>query len=222
MLESKFARAILSQLPVVAPHADIEAELLLSGQKPIGFVSLYPDDYRPVESDFGLLDEEATKKLRDNLNRVYYEIEMHARLDEQVAKGNLKSVDVLYKNPDGSPLVNRFYCQPEREDEMKFIAMIHQKKADHEPLTKSEHDHFAKKDMGLHLGYRKRDVMLFSLTQGGPMSRFIPDAAIIALRNIGGRFGHPALQETLIEKAREKCQEKGISLKTQIPKPKSY
>ena len=217
MLKSRFAKAVLAQLPVIGPHADIEAELLLAGIKPIGWVSVYRDDYYPQERDFDFasLDADKKKKLSEGLKKTRHEIDMRRKLDEEVTKGNLKSVDVHYpgRDPNDKGSISRVYCQPEHEQEMRMVAAVSQKFANREPLTPEEDKNLAKKDMGEYLGYRKRDTMLFRLVNDRSISKFVPDVVLDAIYAVNEAVVQPALRDILLDKAEKQCAKKGIVLK---------
>jgi hypothetical protein len=100
MVFSKLRQAFYAALPVVGPHAGIEAQLLLGGVKPIGWLSSYSEDYVPKT--------EVERK----------EYEAYKKLDEAVAQGRLKRVDVVCHGKDDlCPSIVPHYYQPDKEQE---------------------------------------------------------------------------------------------------------
>ncbi|MBL8846814.1 MAG: hypothetical protein JNN24_13680 [Hyphomicrobium zavarzinii] len=94
----KLTDKFLATLPVIGPHAGIEAELLLAKRKPIGGPFLIADDSDPKKMCRSIL--------KASLDRI--------RLDEAVENGRLSSVDL---NSDG--LTFRYYCQSDQHEQLK-------------------------------------------------------------------------------------------------------
>jgi len=96
---SKLKQQFLAAFPVIGPHSNIEAELMLAGTKPIaqyGLFDLPPN--APVQFK---------KEVHDRL-----------RLDRAVADGLLVSTDRTFEFEEGYPVTFRFFAQPENEQEM--------------------------------------------------------------------------------------------------------
>ena len=93
----------LAAFPVIGPHADIEGELMLAGQKPIALF----DVFTPHPND----DFERKKMCYDRL-----------RMDQAVTNGTLVSADREITQEDGESFTMRFFAQPEKEQEMLEFA----------------------------------------------------------------------------------------------------
>ena len=78
--------SVAGSLPVIGPHAGIEADLLLAGKKPLGWVIVEPDD-ATFQDPFDQAEHEGRKKL-----------------DEAVRQGKLKSMDVIVHRGRPPPL----------------------------------------------------------------------------------------------------------------------
>lgn len=137
---SNLRRHFLNAMPVIGPHADIEAELLLAGIKPVGFLFVFRDE----EKEF--LQDWRSKKL-------YRDVKI---LDQAVTQGKLKSMDMPL---NGSGIL-RYYCQPGKERLMKIAA---DGNAGDEEAQKLSSWHKI-------LGYRRRDELFFNFCQRLPMS----------------------------------------------------
>jgi hypothetical protein len=131
-LLGKLKRDFLAALPVIGPHADIEAELLLAGIKPVGWLWIYPDD--ETFKNWRMRKEQRDRKI----------------LDRAVAEGKLKSIDTVRDNIP----VRRFYCQPGREEDMQWV------KAIEDGDENAARD--CKKEWNELYGYRKRDVLFYN------------------------------------------------------------
>ncbi len=171
-LRNKF----LSQLPVVGPHADIEAELMLAGLKPITWTVVVPED----------------KHIEDL--RIKIRHEGRKRLDEAVKEGKLIAIDVEQALPQdpGNLTIIRHYAQPENEDKLKRIAAFNTNAFNGEPSSID-----LGVDMGYHLGYRKRDILFFNWIIN---SRLLPDKLKEKIIDIN-RYSQIALRERLLEQA---------------------
>lgn len=130
---SKLKRDFTACLPVIAPHADIEAELLLAGIKPIGFFV----EIKPEHAS----DPQQAKRAIDI-----------AKLDDSVLLGHLKKTSI--KNHHG--MIIHYYCQPESEDRMHILAAEMLRTNDPQ-----EKDKTLRVDLGAELGYRLRDRLLW-------------------------------------------------------------
>ncbi len=128
---SRLKEHFYAAMPVIGPHAGIDAELMLAGKKPICILPVF--EYNP--------NEEFIYKKR-NYDRL--------RLDKAVEEGQLVSTDRFIQGGDQrNDFTMRFYAQPHKEQEMKEFADNY---LNFEKL---------KKDHGRYLGYRRRDVMLW-------------------------------------------------------------
>ncbi len=164
---------VAAQLPVIGPHAGIEPALLLSGHKPLGWI-------------FAYTDPEMIARISGEPRREY---EIQLELDAAVAAGKLKSFDVVIMR-DGLTSTTRHYCQPQFEEEMRFIARINERL-----FNRQQPDEALKKSFGDYLGYRKRDQMLWRILPDLPK----PVAAVIA--KISRDIVQPAYQQHMLNKA---------------------
>lgn len=140
--------SLAGQLPVIGPHANIEARLLLAGKKPLGWVLVEPDEL-VFDNPSAQAEHEARKGL-----------------DEAVRAGKIIAEDVLvYRLSDANgvvrersePLNFRHYCQPGHEKDLEAVVAYNRKAFNHEEPDGS----LLKKDFGEYLGYRKRDIKLW-------------------------------------------------------------
>lgn len=131
----------LARPGIIGPHAGYEADLLISGAKPIGFVAFHDKDW-PALTASDKKDQEDT-----------------IRLSEAVSRGLLRSCEVAVFDENRTDFwLMRFYCQPEYELDMREMA------AAYAPLwAKLSQDlHLPlKKDTGEYLGYTKNDLKLW-------------------------------------------------------------
>jgi len=150
---SKLKRHFLATLPVLGPHNFIEAELLLSGQKPVGRFEVDEE----ILADFGkkhvvipkCYPQEGVKK---NIYSYIDGIIVTRKLDKAVAEGKL----ISQKFDDDERGTWYYYGQLDQEDTMK--ALIALDKAD-EPGACLTHS----TERGALLGYRKRDCLFFRI-----------------------------------------------------------
>lgn len=167
--------AVAAQMPVIGPHAGIEPALLLSGHKRMGWIPAFTDP-------------ETIPHLIGEARREY---DIQKELDDAVAAGKLKSIDVVYK-PQGNFLGGtvRHYCQPQFEEEMRFIARINEKLFNHE-----RPDEALKKSFGDYLGYRKRDQLLWKVLPD------LPEPVAKAVYALNRTVTQPAYQQHMLNKA---------------------
>ncbi len=161
--------SVAGSFPVIGPHDGIEAELMLAGKKPLTWSPVIP-----AEAYEGL----TPKMLEGTLAGDFM------KLEEGVRQGKLKSMDVVVhryrdfatgeiKN-NLKPEIYRHYCQPGKEEDMKRMAAFNQKLFNFEEPDYS----LLQKDIGTYLGYRDKDVQLWSRGLRQPLrqaSRFIQD-----------------------------------------------
>ncbi len=167
--------AVAAQIPVIGPHAGIEPALLLSGHKRLGWIP-------------ALTDPEVIERIRGEARREY---DIQKELDDAVAAGKLKSLDVVYKQ-QGNFLGGtvRHYCQPQFEEEMRLIARINEKL-----FNREQPDEKLGKSFGDYLGYRKRDQLLWKILPDLP--RPVQDAIYALNRTVA----QPAYQQHMLHKA---------------------
>ncbi|MEZ0226168.1 MAG: GNAT family N-acetyltransferase [Alphaproteobacteria bacterium] len=169
--------SLLAQLPVIGPHgnAETEAELLLSGKKPMGWITVVPDNIDPFSPEYRRM------------------IAMEAKLDEAVREGRLKAVNVVVKRTPpggGAPMeyTTRHYCQPGLENDMARVAAYNQKvwngEAPAMPLEKR---------FGDYLGYRQRDQMLFEGLQ--KYNPYLPRSLVNTIYGLNRHYIQPAYLE---------------------------
>ena len=182
---------LLSQLPVIGPHSDIEGQLLLNGTKPMGWIDLLPPTADP---GFG----SNRKKL-----------ELQKQLDQAVEDGRLKSADVVVrlrgadgKPGAGPPCTFRHYCQPGNESDMEKMVVFNQK-----AFSGEQPDANLEKSFGDYLGYRKRDQMLFAAVM--KYGRHLPRTLMDAVYSLNEKVTQPAYQAEALKK------------KAQAPGPKA-
>jgi len=145
---------VVGNLAVIGPHFGIEAELLLAGKKPLGWLGsgVYPDEL--VFDDPALQAEHEGRK----------------KLDEAVRQGKLKSMDIIVHkarvNPYdvdsefqelSKPEIVRHYCQPGKEKDMETMVAYNEKAFNGEEPPVD----LLQKDIGTYLGYRDKDVKLW-------------------------------------------------------------
>ena len=168
-------RAFLSVFPVIGPHADIEAELLLAGKKPVA--SFVVDDF-----DDEQLSNLSQRSLKKHLDRL--------RLDDAVEFGKLISKDVKVNapRPDLQDQILRYYALPHEKDNLEKITRSH------ESILSGQEDGAPNADFGKIYGYRKRDTLLFNLII---TNRHIPQATKMAIISMNANC-QIALREQLL------------------------
>ena len=179
-------KKVASQLPVIGPHAGIEGELMLAGKKPMTWMSV--DDRTDVGND-----------------EFKHEQKMRRLLDKQVEAGKLVSVDVIYQLKGASPdwkCTTRHYAKREHKETMETIAgfndcLWNNKQPDEILIKKLNQLHEDKKDIGIVLGYRKRDVMWWQVVQG--MWNDWPKETIQSIYTFNEKFAQPAYQEKVLK-----------------------
>lgn len=166
--------AVAAQMPVIGPHAGIEAALLLSGHKRLGWIHAFTDP-------------EIIDRISGEARREY---DIQKELDDAVSAGKLKSVDVLQKmRGDYSEITIRHYCQPQFEEEMRFIARINEKL-----FNRQQPDEDLKKSFGAYLGYRKRDQLLWKILPD------LPKPLQNAIYKLNASVTQPAYQQHMLNK----------------------
>tara|TARA_R110002124_G_scaffold73157_11_gene196239 strand:- start:1580 stop:2236 length:657 start_codon:yes stop_codon:yes gene_type:complete len=162
----------LASFPVIGPHADIEADLMLAGKKPITWVFVAPDEAR--------FDDP----------RMQRQHEGRKRLDKAVEEGRLIAIDVEQRYDEHPEYVGvyRHYAQPENEEKLKQVVAFNKQAFNGRDVSQVELD----KDMGHYLGYRRRDIFFFNNVINAPL---LPEG----LRDVIIRFNAPC-QQALGEK----------------------
>lgn len=162
----------LASFPVIGPHADIEADLMLAGKKPITWVFVAPDE----------------AKFDDP--RMQRQHEGRKRLDRAVEEGRLIAIDVEQRYDEHPEYVGvyRHYAQPENEEKLKQVVAFNKQAFNGRDVSQVELD----KDMGHYLGYRRRDIFFFNNVINAPL---LPEG----LRDVIIRFNAPC-QQALGEK----------------------
>jgi hypothetical protein len=203
--------AVAGNLPVIGPHAGIEAELLLAGKKPLGWTSVDPDNM--VFNDPQMQAEHEGRK----------------KLDEAVRQGKLVSADVVVHTANDekgnrvnleTPWLFRHYCQPGNEENLQRIVAFNTKAFNFE---EPDYALLEGKDIGEYLGYRSKDINLwYKGGMRGPLnaaSRFVAehvnsDSRRMKIMNAMGQVSHlvqkraqPAYQQKMLRKI-EKEQKK--------------
>jgi hypothetical protein len=151
---------ILGQIPVIGPHGDIEEKLLLSGQKPLGWISVAPP-----------MVDENHPTVRDHLA-------LQRQLDAAVGSGRLIAKDVtqltvITRSPNivervgdreipDRETVYRHYAQPGNEKRLAVMSAFNQAAFNRQEIDPSVD---VDKDIGDYLGYRKRDQAYWRFTQ---------------------------------------------------------
>lgn len=189
-LKEKF----LSALPVIGPHADIEADLMLAGKKPLMWTFVAPDEMH--------FDDPRMQKQHED----------RKRLDQAVKEGKLIALDITRDNAGHPDSINvfRHYAQPEEEDKLKRIVAFNEKTFNFQDYSEVNLD----KDIGHYLGYRRRDILFFNNTIGSP---YLPEAAkrwIVGLNESAQR----AYRTRLLEECGHNSDE---GTQTHWPKPES-
>lgn len=54
--------SVVGRLPVIGPHAGIEAELMLAGKKPLTWIMVYPDNAQLSDPDQQKEQKKAARK----------------------------------------------------------------------------------------------------------------------------------------------------------------
>jgi len=151
------ALLLVGSFGLVAPHAGVEVQLLISGCKPIGMIcsidlptdsSLSPDELQE-HLERKLLDQAVTEgKLSRHITRIPPQVHWHG------LGGNAY-----------------FYCQKGREADMLKLANFHLS-----CWKDSGAMPFLAKDVGFYFGYTKEDIRLFQnggYDSLGPITRFL-------------------------------------------------
>jgi hypothetical protein len=133
-------RSFLALFPVVGPHADIEAELMLVGKKPITWSLVVPDD----------VTFKAWRTQKEHQDRKL--------LDQAVAEGKLIAVDVEMRHPDQHITIFRHYAQLGQEENLRRVSEFNKHAFNSDHLPEVDLD----KDIGHYLGYKKRDILFFN------------------------------------------------------------
>lgn len=152
--------------PVIGCHMGIEAELLLSGKKPMGWMNA-EKNLTALPPDFDQLNPDDQKQLKDQL-----------ALDQAVREGKLIARDVIvyHTNPAGES-ISRHYAQLWNKENLDRTVACHQKAFNRQPLKKHEDV-----DDGKMLGYRGRDRWLWKTM--GHVPKPVARAVIFVNRNV--------------------------------------
>jgi hypothetical protein len=148
-------RSFLAAFPVVGPHTNIEAELMLAGKKPLTWTFVAPDDM--TFKDLSMQKDHQGRKL----------------LDCAVAERKLIAVDIEQRDPDHPEyvVVFRHYAQPGQEENLKRVSEFNRRAFNRLDLSEVSLD----QDMGHYLGYQRRDILFFNhIVHSG----FLPDFII--------------------------------------------
>lgn len=182
MLSSGWQKAkvsLLAQFPVIGPHGgDVnEAELLLSGKKPLGWIPVVPESADPF--------------FPENQKR----IAMEKQLAEAVKEGRLKSIEVVTRRTSPNGFVwedkTRHYAQPGLEQDLKTMAAYNEK-----IWNGQQPDVMPEKSFGDYLGYRKRDQMLFDAIQ--KYRPYIPQSVVRGIYSFNEYVTQPAYLESIL------------------------
>ncbi|WP_421896394.1 hypothetical protein [Marinoscillum sp.] len=167
---------LLAAFPIIGPHADIEAEMMLAGKKPVTWMFVMPDDGKPRDI------------------RIKLEQEGRKKLDQAVKEGKLVSIDVEQRHPQApnGKLIFRHYAQKGNEKSLKRISTFNK-----EAFNGLEHTVQLDKDIGYYLGYRKRDIFFFNHVIN---SSYVPSQWKVKMINMNS-YCQRAFQETQLEKA---------------------
>lgn len=206
--------SVVGQLPVIGPTDNhLEAELMLAGKKPLSWI-VVPDPHADLSG-------------YQPWARADYERRMEyiRRLDQAVAEGRLKSVDVIAdrgrRDPydlnseiiETPPMIFRHYCQPGNEDMMLRMAAYNQKMFNfEEPGFELDHDE------GVELGYRKRDIWYWGHKGDIFRSQFMFDLAT----KVNMKIAQPAYRAKelhKIEKEQKKAEKWARKWKSKDPQP---
>jgi len=178
---TKLKRDFLATLPVIGPHANIEADLMLAGLKPLTWFPAYPDEELKA----------GTLILNEGLKTWHY---ARKKLDKAVENGTLLSMDIETTVPNIPEYIDitRHYCQLDQEANMRRVAHFNLKAFERQEILDEDLD----KDIGHYLGYRRRDIAFFNAMQSG----FVPKRLIPFII----KFNAPsqvALRQQLLERA---------------------
>lgn len=173
-------RKFLATLPVIGPHANIEAEMMLAGKKPITWMHAMKENEHT--EDIRLKIEQRGRKL----------------LDKAVESGQLIAIDVKQLNPNhpNGGMVFRHYAQPDNEEKLKLIA-AYNTAAFNGKEPSQELEKALDKDFGHYLGYRKRDILFFNNIIN---SRHVPNVIKDKILDLNVR-SQKAYRDTQLEKA---------------------
>lgn len=142
------AQNALSRLPVIGPHADIEAELLLGGVKPLGLLNVWSLNEIPA----------------GHLPWIKEYLDVR-KLDKAVDEGRLISYDVQIKSSTGDTgRIIRHYAQPDQKENIERLVAYHTKLWD-ESGEEPDESILGDKSFGQYLGYRRQDEIFFDLLQ---------------------------------------------------------
>ena len=144
---SKIANRVFGTLPVIGTHMGIEAELLVAGLKPLGWLHVPGtgslSDGTPVNEKF------TEKAYADQM-----------LLNEAIKSGRLIFRDVIKREQINTDLsfesTVRLYAQPWNHENLNLMAEWTSKTFNREPVTGEQPDD------GKMLGYRKRDRLLWN------------------------------------------------------------
>lgn len=172
--------SFLAAMPVIGPHAHIESELMLAGEKPLTWIFVFPDT-----ADFS----------HPEVKNIY---KAQKKLDQAVLEGRLISQDVEQRDPENSAPANiiRHYAQPKNREDLKKVAAFNSKAFNREDLS----DVMLDKDLGHYLGYRKRDIYFFNYIVN---SAVLPDALVTSLIEMNAPC-QKALQNKLLNQSAPK------------------
>lgn len=179
--ERSLKRSFLAAFPVIGPHADIEAELMLAGRKPLTWLNIVPDEF---------------KDSSPRAKKMHRDIKL---LDKAVAEGKLLSIDVKLPSPGDANII-RHYAQPEQEESLKLMSEFNRQIWNCDDTSKLDLDKLAdnigmdkNKGFGEYLGYKKRDILFFKYTTSMP--KFISNALI----NLNASCQQARVEKSLIE-----------------------
>jgi hypothetical protein len=156
-------RSFLAAFPVVGPHANIEAELMLAGKKPITWAFVASDEV--ILRGLGAQKKQQGRKL----------------LDRAVADGKLIAVDVECPYPEHPEYVAifRHYAQLGQEENLARVSECNRRAFNRLGLSEVP----LGKDMGYYLGYRKRDILFFNYVVNSNLLPMFIKRGIIGLHS---------------------------------------
>lgn len=186
---------ILAQLPNIGAHMGIEAELLLAGRKPLGWLPVPRalEDFEKRED----LPQAFQKELRD-----------FDRLQEAVARGTLIAADVVQKTPlpQGGVLQSTFrhYAQRNNAKNLHLAAAFNEKAFNGQPVSRD----MLKHSIGKMLGYRRRDRWLWNNLP------VLPHALQDAVYRLNDTYVRDAYQAEAVRKAEKIMKKRGRGLQS--------
>jgi hypothetical protein len=148
MILKKLKQKFLAAMPVIGPHAHIEAELMLAGKKPLTWVIAAPDE--TVYQDPYMQKDHEGRKL----------------LDQAVREGKLIAKDVEFHRPNEPQyrFTARHYAQPDQKENLDLVTAFNEKAFNFLDYSDVNLD----KDLGHYVGYKKRDIFFFNhITNSG-------------------------------------------------------